>query len=295
MRHIDGWLDLCSGIGAGFPYAGIKLWERSPNYFCEWNSYCRRILATRFPGIYRIDDIRKCDFELNNPVQLITASPPCQPFSVDGKRLAANDSRNCFPDVLRAIQATRPKFAVIENVAGLLNCPYSPGDKPGTYFSYVLDSLSSIGFDAEWQSISSAHFASPWRRERLIIVAISRRLEWGGEQAAAWEEQVRDSVESIKTDSGWGSSGPGIPRAWLPTADRIHESAGEPDSPRIVASPGAAIADRPQIGVASRDGDNRDRREALGNALDWRVAAVGLRRVEYLSDLAAEHRSAGES
>ncbi|WP_445302017.1 DNA cytosine methyltransferase, partial [Microcoleus sp. N9_B4] len=120
MQSIDGWLDLCSGIGAGFPYAGIKLWERSPNYFCEWNSYCRRILARRFPGIYRIDDIRKCDFNLNSSVQLITASPPCQPFSVDGKRLAVNDSRNCFPDVLRAIQTARPNFAVIENVGGLL-------------------------------------------------------------------------------------------------------------------------------------------------------------------------------
>jgi hypothetical protein len=54
------------------------------------------------------------------------------------------------------------------------------------------------------------------------------------------------------------------------------------------------LLDRPQIGVASRDGDNRDRRAALGNALDWRVAAVGLKRVDYLSRFAAEHRSADE-
>ncbi|MEG4121673.1 DNA cytosine methyltransferase, partial [Microcoleus sp. N9_B4] len=194
-----------------------------------------------------------------------------------------------FPDVLRAIQTARPNFAVIENVGGLLNCPYSPGDKPGSYFSYILDTLSSIGFDAEWQTISSDHFASPWRRERLIIVAISRRLEFGGEQPTPWQEQTGDSIESIGIDTRWGGSSPGIPRVWLPSADWVYESEGESDSPRIVASPGAAIAelDRPQIGVASRDGDNRDRREALGNALDWRVAAVGLKRVEYLAEFVA--------
>ena len=289
MQHIDGWLDLCSGVGAGFPYAGIKLWERSPDYFCEWNNYCNSILRRRYPEVQqRFSNIKALDFksEFDNEVQLITASPPCQPFSVDGKRLAATDTRNCIPDVLRAIRELQPQFAIIENVAGLLNCPYSPGDKAGSYFSYILDSLSSCGYDAEWHCVGSDEFASPWRRQRLLIIAIARstKLEWS--EITPWQKQIRESVSGVRIDFNAGSRGPGIPRNWLSTPDRIYEPARESNGSRTIT------ADRPQIGVASRDSDNRDRREALGNCLDWRVAAVGLKRVNYLSQLASEHRSA---
>jgi DNA (cytosine-5)-methyltransferase 1 len=225
--------------------------------------------------------------------RIITASPPCQPFSHDGQRLAADDSRNCFPDVLRGIRDLQPQFAIIENVAGLLNCPERPGSNK-LYFAGILNELSESGYDVEWQTISSAHFATPWRRERVIIVAIARSIKRGGEQPTSWQEQTRNTIESIGAYPGWGSGGPGIPRSWVRFADRVDESTGEENSDRTGASPGAAVADRPQIGVASRDSDNRDRRAALGNALDWRVAAIGLKRVEYLS-AAAEHRSAEQS
>ncbi|WP_422756990.1 DNA cytosine methyltransferase [Microcoleus anatoxicus] len=300
MQHIDGWLDLCSGVGAGFPYAGIKLWERQPNQFCEKDSYCRNILKLRYPssnGIFA--DVNYLDDDDDAKPDLITASPPCQPFSVDGKRLAATDDRNCIPAVLTAIRNYKPKFAVIENVVGLLNCPYSPGDKPGSYFGYVLDSLSASGYDAEWICIGSDEFAAPWRRQRLLVIAIARCLEFDWSEVTSWQNQIRTSIAGIEPDFSTRSRGPGIPRKWLSTPDRIHELAGESNSAGTsssstpgVATPGVAKVDRPQIGVASRDGDNRDRREALGNALDWRVAAVALKRVEYLSDLAAKHWSA---
>ncbi|WP_445300300.1 MULTISPECIES: DNA cytosine methyltransferase [unclassified Microcoleus] len=294
MESINGWLDLCSGIGAGFPYAGIKLWGRSPDIFCEWDSYCQDILKLRYPGTEQLANIKLVNFisgiAIPDQPKIVTASPPCQPFSNDGKRRGADDHRNCFPDVLRAIAELQPDFAIIENVAGLLSCPYSPGDKPGSYFGFILDSLSSIGFDAEWQCLSSAHFGSPWSRERIIIVAIARSLELDWERATPWENQIRDTIAGIEPDLSTRSRGPGIPRSWLQSPSGLDESTGEENSARAGASPGAAVAERPQIGVASRDGTNRDRRAALGNALHWPVAAIGLKRVDYLSQLAAEYR-----
>ena len=207
MQSIDGWLDLCSGIGAGFPYAGIKLWGRAPDIFCEWDSYCRRILAARFPRIYKIDDIKKCNFNLSSKVELITASPPCQPFSVDGKRLGADDERDCFPAVLAAIRQLRPQFAIIENVTGLLTCSKQPGAEQ-LYFTEILEHLSESGYLCEWQCIGSSAFQAPWMRTRLIIIAIARSIEWRGEQPTPWENQIRDSIKSIGIDSRWGSCGP---------------------------------------------------------------------------------------
>jgi Site-specific DNA methylase len=160
MKSIDGWLDLCSGIGAGFPYAGIKLWGRSPNLFCEKDEYYRRIINQRYPGRPIATDVNRTEWKFNYNTNLITATPPCQPFSVDGNQLGSNDVKNCFPAVLSAIRELQPQFTVIKNVAGLLSCRTRPGnDQP--YFAGILNELSESGYDVEWQAISLAHFGAP--------------------------------------------------------------------------------------------------------------------------------------
>ncbi|MGE5658470.1 MAG: DNA cytosine methyltransferase [Actinomycetota bacterium] len=278
------WLDLCSGIGAGFPFAGIKLWGKYPYRFCERDEFCQSILKTRYPGSEIISNIKDPSFRAkhgcgNYKADIITASPPCQPFSVDGKRLGADDERDCIPAVLGAIESIKPRFAIIENVTGLRTCPRRPGDKLGSYFLWMLERLSASGYDAEWQTISSGNFAAPWRRERLLILARSRSAQLDWERATPWHLQVRRSVEEVRTRFAGGSDKPGIPRSWLPVTAGIQQSNGNSVSVGISASPGAGI----QFGVASGDGTNRDRRSALGNALDWRVAAVALKRVETLN------------
>ena len=61
----------------------------------------------------------------------------------------------------RLIEEIRPKYAVIENVKGLL----SKG------MEIVLSDLSSLGYDAEWTCLLAAAFGVPHLRERVFIVA----------------------------------------------------------------------------------------------------------------------------
>ena len=72
-------LDLCSGVGAGFPLAGIKLEEFELVGLCEIDSWCQGILSTRFPEVPIYSDVRRLP-RLTN-IDIITASPPCQPLS----------------------------------------------------------------------------------------------------------------------------------------------------------------------------------------------------------------------
>lgn len=63
----------------------------------------------------KIDAIPDCD--------LVTGGPPCQPFSLAGKRKGHGDERNCLPDFVRLVGA-RPY--IMENVvARLINAPWS--------------------------------------------------------------------------------------------------------------------------------------------------------------------------
>ena len=64
----------------------------------------------------------------------IVGGPPCQAFSTAGRRLGLNDARgNVFLHFLDLIGSLKPKYAVFENVRGLLSAPleHRPHDQRG--------------------------------------------------------------------------------------------------------------------------------------------------------------------
>lgn len=108
-------LDLCSGVGAGFCLAGL---QRGFNLIgtAEIDEYCSGILELRYPGTHNYGDVQKLAYTgafglRRGAIDLITASPPCPPFSTEGDRKGADDERDCFPAVLEIINKYKPKFA----------------------------------------------------------------------------------------------------------------------------------------------------------------------------------------
>lgn len=54
----------------------------------------------------------------------VVGGPPCQAFSTAGRRLGLNEDRgNVFLHFIELIAGLRPKFAIFENVRGLLSAP----------------------------------------------------------------------------------------------------------------------------------------------------------------------------
>ncbi|MCC5609760.1 DNA cytosine methyltransferase [Nostoc sp. CHAB 5834] len=265
-------LDLCSGVGAGFPVAATKFGFNLIGT-AEIDPYCSSILTKRFPELRNYGDVQKLAYTgafglRSGAIDLVSASPPCPPFSTEGQRRGADDKRDCFPAILKIIANYKPRFAIIENVTGLLTCPYRPGDERG-YFRYVLQQLSDGGYDAEWITLGSGHCDAPFIRERVLLVAVSRSIELEWERAATWADQARGWIEGFRSDRHRAGSKPGISRKCLQSASWLDKPTGKQIS----------------IGVPSGNGVIRSRRAALGNALDWRVAAIGLRRVAYLNSL----------
>ncbi|WP_414623827.1 DNA cytosine methyltransferase [Calothrix sp. CCY 0018] len=255
-------IDLCSGVGAGFPLAGLQLREFELIGLCEIDEWCRDRLQQRFPDVPIYDDVKQ--FPRIEGIDCITSSPPCQPFTVEGKRLSGADDRDCIPAVLQLVRTIKPKYFCLENVPGLLSAPRRPGDKEGTYFQQMLQELHESGYDAQWIVVGTRfYFGTRWTGERLLLVAASRSLELEWERATPWEHQVRSQSQED----------------WVNRQERSLQS-------RVV---GAGIwttnrVDRPP-GTPSGNSITRARRAALGNILDPRIAAIALRRVLYLNSL----------
>ena len=101
----------------------------------------------------------------SGPVDLLWASPPCQPHSRAGKRLGAADSREAWPATLETIQAVKPTWAIIENVRG------APAD------AWASD-LRKIGYTVSWALLDAADWGLPSHRRRVFVVAGPVEYPW---------------------------------------------------------------------------------------------------------------------
>jgi DNA (cytosine-5)-methyltransferase 1 len=116
----------------------------------------------------------------------IVGGPPCQAFSTAGRRKGLNDERgNVFLHFLKLITEVRPKYAVFENVRGLLSAPllHRPHDQrhdqiplkveeqPGGALQLILAQLQDAGYRTTFNLYNTANFGVPQSRERLIFIA----------------------------------------------------------------------------------------------------------------------------
>jgi DNA (cytosine-5)-methyltransferase 1 len=161
---------------------------------CEIDKASRQTILTNNPEIGLIGDIRAYTTEeileyaglrLKEEVDLIVGGPPCQAFSSAGKRMGLADERgNVFLKFIEVIENINPKFAVIENVRGLLSAAYDIELKPeedeflphelkglkGATMFYVYNRLRAAGYQLSFNLYNSANFGTPQVRERVIIV-----------------------------------------------------------------------------------------------------------------------------
>jgi len=120
-------------------------------------------------------DISTVDFRaMRGCFALVAGGPPCQPFSIGGKRLAADDPRNGIPQFLRALGELRPKAFIMENVAGMAGGARKP------YLLAVMGQMEQLGYATTWRVLEAADYGVPQKRRRLFVVGTtsSRRLSF---------------------------------------------------------------------------------------------------------------------
>lgn len=177
------------GMDLGLEKAGIHMLLA-----CEIDKICRRTITTNRPEIGLIGDIWKYDtaqiYEYagltpNDDIDVMVGGPPCQAFSTAGTRRGFKDERgNALLRYVELILEMRPRFAVIENVRGLLSAPmiHTPHvergenweptseEKQGGALMHVLNLLNSGGYEVSFNLYNAANFGVPQSRERVILL-----------------------------------------------------------------------------------------------------------------------------
>ena len=158
-------LDLFSGIG-GFSL-GLERAGMETVAFCEFDEHAQKVLRKHWPDVPIHSDIRELDAkQYRGTVDVVTGGFPCQDLSSAGKQAGFSGERSSlYREMLRIISECMPRYAIFENVTGLLT------GNSGRWFGQFLYDLAQIGFDAEWHCVEAAYVGAPHRRDRVWVIA----------------------------------------------------------------------------------------------------------------------------
>jgi DNA (cytosine-5)-methyltransferase 1 len=126
----------------------------------ENDKYASKVLEARF-NKPNLNDIKTINWDEVEPIDILTAGYPCQPFSHAGQRKGTEDERHLWPYIIKAISKLRPKYVILENVRGHLSLG----------FKEVLGDLAQNGYDAKWRIVRASDVGAPHQRARLFIIA----------------------------------------------------------------------------------------------------------------------------
>jgi len=212
------------GLGMGTSKAGFN-----PSLVVEWDKNCRNTIQTNremdngpisdWPKEILLD-VRDVDFrKYQGDIDFLTGGPPCQPFSMGGKHKAQADTRDMFPEAVRAVREVLPKAFMFENVKGLTRASFSG------YFEYITLQLrhpyivakktedwaehyrrlqrhhtshreTSEDYRVVTQILNAANYGVPQKRERVFFVGFraDSEIEWSfpevthSQKSLAWDQ-----------------------------------------------------------------------------------------------------------
>lgn len=133
--------------------------------YSEIDKYATQIYQSHFPSHKNYGDITKIDAETIPQFDLLVGGFPCQAFSIAGARRGFEDVRGTlFFDLVRILNAKKPRLLLLENVKGLLS------HDSGNTFKTIISTLAKLGYDLQWQVLNSKNHGVPQNRERVFII-----------------------------------------------------------------------------------------------------------------------------
>jgi len=118
------------------------------------------------------EDINKIDISKIPYADVVIGGPPCQSFSLAGKRNVEDKRGQLVWRYINIIERVRPQAFVFENVTGLLSAKNSQGEK---IIDLLKIAFKNIGYSVEQQVMNAADYGVPQKRKRVIIVGLKEK------------------------------------------------------------------------------------------------------------------------
>ena len=109
---------------------------------------------------------------LRGHVELVAGGPPCQGFSMAGKRDNKDARNKLVKSYIKFIELVLPEALIFENVHGFTVNFKSKQGCIKKYSSYVIEKLEELGYKTASRIIDVSEYGVPQKRHRFILVAM---------------------------------------------------------------------------------------------------------------------------
>lgn len=114
--------------------------------------------------------------DLRGHIDMIAGGPPCQGFSMAGRRNEHDIRNNLVKSYIRFIGLVNPKIIFFENVKGFTLEFKKNNDRGIAYSSYVKSRLNQLDYQVYGELVNFADYGVPQRRTRFILVGIRKDI-----------------------------------------------------------------------------------------------------------------------
>ncbi|MCL2565880.1 MAG: DNA cytosine methyltransferase [Defluviitaleaceae bacterium] len=163
----------CGGFSLGFLQAGfnVKLgidsWADATTTF-KHNLPNSTILNRDIIGVDGKDITDLLDLAKDD-IDVIIGGPPCQGFSISGKRNEDDPRNELYKSFVRIVSDIKPKIFVLENVPGLVRL------FNGKAIENVVADFTALGYKVSYEILSADNYGVPQQRRRVFLVGINTK------------------------------------------------------------------------------------------------------------------------
>lgn len=127
-----------------------------------------------------------------NKVNMIIGGPPCQGFSLKGKKLGLDDPRNfLFVEYLHLVQQLKPLVFVIENVKSLMST------SNGWFKNQIINEIKKLGYEVTVGIVRASDYGVPQNRERVIFLCSRKKSISLPKPTVKKATTVRDAIGDL--------------------------------------------------------------------------------------------------
>ena len=150
----------------------LQLPATSVFFACEIDPELRDLYKRNY-GILPHDDIRTLNPYDVPSHDVLCAGFPCQPFSLAGKKKGAEcpSSGRLIDDVIRIVKLHEPRYVMLENVPNILTIA------DGSFWKYIQEEFSSLGYTLEYKVISPVDVGIPPEPSACIYCGLQGTLK----------------------------------------------------------------------------------------------------------------------
>lgn len=158
----------CGGLSLGFEHAGynlllgIDMWEDALVTYAH-NHKNNNTLCADLANLNVEDVERKIS---RNKVDVIIGGPPCQGFSIAGKRIVTDERNSLYKAFVKMVEHFKPKAFVLENVPNILSIG------GGVVRDSIIKDFSALGYSVATKVLLASDYGVPQNRRRAIFVGL---------------------------------------------------------------------------------------------------------------------------